>query len=907
VRTFRLLGLCLMIGAVVGCSQPDAELDVEGVSSALTATDVLSFDDPSLWQGPGTLESSTTRSEGSFSLATRPRGYAVYESDPFTFSGSAREILVDIQLPSGQVNSGWAGGVELYLNSGSTSVNNAFVGRVELSGLPVGTFTTLRYTVPNWIAERLRAGARDLQVRLALNVPASSAVYLLDNLRIRTELLLHYEFERVTSGNVVDSSGYERHGALRGAAALTPNGRNGSALDLNGVDAYVQLPDGVLDGVRSVTIATWVNLARVDPWSRIFDFGGSAGSFAFLTPSTHDGLLRYSAFTALGKEGVVTAPGLVPQVWKHVAVTHNGRDYRLYVDGVEAGNALTVPVPLSDLVHSVESWIGRSRFPDPLLTGRVDDFRIYDRVLTQREIATLASPQRDYANWRFDESSGRAVTDSSDLRFNGTIRGGEVSRVPGVIDRAVQLRGDGSHVELPAGIVETCTDLTVTSWVRLNTNRPWNRIFDFGAADGSSFMYLSPAGLGASGQELRFGLVTPAGAHDVGFPYVMPLREWTHVGVVLRGDTATLYLNGRPVVSQEGVSANPRDMGTTTRNSFGRSTFPADPSFDGAIDDVRLSCRAYADREIAQLAHLPPPARLPNQRPVSGDIVHVHDPVVVRSGDTYYLFSTGPGVMVRTSTDLTNWTFAGSAIAPTPQWVVDRFGELDSLWAPDVSYFGGAYHLYYSASSFGSNRSCIGHATKADLRSNEPWADRGPVICSNQDGAVDNYNAIDANVIVDQQGTPWLSFGSFWGGLQMFELDQSGARADDTLVNIAARPNTAIEAPYIVYRAPYYYLFASFDFCCRGADSTYWTAVGRSTSVTGPYLDRTGLDMRFGGGTPVVVGDARWRGPGHNAILRRNDQYLNVYHAYDAVNGGIPTLRISELVWHEGWPVNAEP
>jgi arabinan endo-1,5-alpha-L-arabinosidase len=907
VRTPGSLGIFLLIGAVVSCSQPDAELDVQQLSSALAASDVLSMDDPSVWNGPGSLESSTTRSEGRFSLATKPRNYALYESASFEFSGQAREVLVDIQLPTTQANPGWAGAVQLYLESASASVYNAWVGQVELTGLPLGTFTTLKFTVPASVAEPLRAGVKDLKVKLALNVPSTTAVYLLDNLRIRTELLLHYQFEQtLADGRLVDSSGYGRHGTPRGAAALTASGRTGSALELNGVDAYVQVPDGVLDGVQAVTVAAWVNLARVDPWSRIFDFGGSAGGFAFLTPSTHDGLLRYSAYKAFGNEGVVTAPALTPQVWKHVAVTQTGRDYRLYVDGVEAGNALTVAVPPSDLVHSIESFIGRSRFPDPLLAGRIDEFRIYDRVLTQKEIAGLAQPQRDYVNWRFDESGGRAVTDASNLKLHGTVRG-EASRVPGVLDRALQLKGDGAHVELPAGVVETCADLTFTSWIKLTTNRPWNRIFDFGAPDASSFMYLSPAGFGAAGQELRFGLVSPAGVHDVGFPYVVPLREWTHVGVVLRGDVATLYLNGRAVVSQGGVTANPADLGRTTKNYLGKSAFAADPSFDGAIDDVRVSCRAYADREIAQLAHLPPPAKLPSQLALSGDIVHVHDPMIVQAGGTSYLFSTGPGVMVRTSADLEQWTSAGSAIAPLPQWVTERFGALDSLWAPEVSYFGGTYHLYYAASSFGVNRSCIGHATKEDLASSEPWADRGPVICSNQDGSVDDFNAIDANVVIDQAGTPWMSFGSFWGGLQLIKLDQAGQRADSTILRIASRPNTAIEAPHIIYRAPYYYLFASFDFCCRGVDSSYWTAVGRSTSVTGPYLDRTGLDMRSGGGTPVVIGDARWRGPGHNAIVRQNDQYLNAYHAYDALNGGTPTLRLSELVWHEGWPVNAEP
>jgi arabinan endo-1,5-alpha-L-arabinosidase len=239
--------------------------------------------------------------------------------------------------------------------------------------------------------------------------------------------------------------------------------------------------------------------------------------------------------------------------------------------------------------------------------------------------------------------------------------------------------------------------------------------------------------------------------------------------------------------------------------------------------------------------------------------------------------------------------------------VQERFGAIDSLWAPDISYFGGSYHLYYSASTFGSNRSCIGHATKTNLASTTPWLDHGPVICSNMDGSVDDWNAIDPNVVVDAAGAPWLSFGSFWGGLQLIPLTPSGARLGTAIHNIARGPGTAVEAPYIVYRAPYYYLFASFDFCCRGTNSTYRTVVGRSTSVTGPYLDRTGLAMLQAGGTPVVSGSSRFRGPGHNAVVQALGQSFNVYHAYDASNGGIPTLRISQLVWQDGWPVAAEP
>jgi arabinan endo-1,5-alpha-L-arabinosidase len=141
----------------------------------------------------------------------------------------------------------------------------------------------------------------------------------------------------------------------------------------------------------------------------------------------------------------------------------------------------------------------------------------------------------------------------------------------------------------------------------------------------------------------------------------------------------------------------------------------------------------------------------------------------------------------------------------------------------------------------------------------------------------------------------------------MIELDLSGARANDDSYDIASRGGGSIEAPFIVYRCGFYYLFASFGNCCRGADSTYNINVGRSLDVTGPYLDRAGTSMMQGGGTRLVEGGGDWVGPGHNAILFDGQAAYNVYHAYAAQNGA-SRLRISELVFDEaGWPVSGGP
>lgn len=299
---------------------------------------------------------------------------------------------------------------------------------------------------------------------------------------------------------------------------------------------------------------------------------------------------------------------------------------------------------------------------------------------------------------------------------------------------------------------------------------------------------------------------------------------------------------------------------------------------------------------------------------IVGDIAPVHDPAIIRQGDTFYLFTTsqqrdGKGLIhIRTSKDLASWTRAPSVFAEMPGWVKDAVPGTRGIWAPDVSFSHGEYRVYYSVSTFGKNRSAIGLVTTPSLE-NPVWTDKGPVIRSTPS---DDFNAIDPNAFDDTEGRQWLAFGSFWSGLKLIRLDPtSGLRSaeDDKVHAVASRRRTgAIEAPFVIRRGDFYYLFASFDFCCRGTASTYYTVVGRSKNSTGPYRDREGKKMMDGGGLRVLHADLdpskRFVGPGHVAILREPKQDYIVYHAYDTQARGAPTLRIQPLGWtDDGWPV----
>jgi arabinan endo-1,5-alpha-L-arabinosidase len=289
------------------------------------------------------------------------------------------------------------------------------------------------------------------------------------------------------------------------------------------------------------------------------------------------------------------------------------------------------------------------------------------------------------------------------------------------------------------------------------------------------------------------------------------------------------------------------------------------------------------------------PASPPKALTLSGSL-GVHDPAAYVVGNTVYLAATG--LTAKTSTNLTNWTAAGNPLPP-------RSGA----WAPDISYFGGLFHLYYAVSSFGSNKSCIGQATRAALDSGS-WTDKGNVICSNMGASKDNWNAIDPNVVLDDAGVPWLVLGSFWGGIKMVKLNGDGTRADAMLYDLASGPRGgAIEGAFVFTRCGYYYLFVSFGSCCS-SPYNYDIRVGRSSVVTGPYVDKEGVSLASGGGTLLVEGDSKWSAPGHNAVIAYENRTYNVYHALAAPSGqnGAATLRIAEIQWSaDGWPVSGGP
>jgi arabinan endo-1,5-alpha-L-arabinosidase len=100
----------------------------------------------------------------------------------------------------------------------------------------------------------------------------------------------------------------------------------------------------------------------------------------------------------------------------------------------------------------------------------------------------------------------------------------------------------------------------------------------------------------------------------------------------------------------------------------------------------------------------------------------------------------------------------------------------------------------------------------------------------------------------------------------------------------------------------YFYLFTSWDLCCRGLKSTYKTMVGRSKSIIGPYVDANGRKLADGGGTELLSANSRWLGPGGGSVYQDSqNRSLIVFHVYDS-NTGRPSMQLSTIDWTGGWP-----
>ena len=295
-----------------------------------------------------------------------------------------------------------------------------------------------------------------------------------------------------------------------------------------------------------------------------------------------------------------------------------------------------------------------------------------------------------------------------------------------------------------------------------------------------------------------------------------------------------------------------------------------------------------------------------NKNHLKGDLI-VHDPVMIKQDGTYYIFHTGHGVSMKHSNDRIHWKNYNRVFdkKELPDWHTEFIPEQNGhLWAPDIHYRDGKYHLYYSVSAWMNFNSSIGYASNTTLDTSDAdykWVDQGRVISFKNGG--EGVNVIDPNVFVDEEGTPWLFYGSYQAGLRLVELEKETGHLKKDPPDITVITKSMGEGAYVIKSHGYYYIFASRGICCKGLESTYHVIMGRSKNLKGPYLNKEGESWVDNNHSLFMEGNYEEPGRGHNGFFAENDTLFIVYHAYTRSEEGKPMLNIRPVyVDEDGWP-----
>lgn len=273
----------------------------------------------------------------------------------------------------------------------------------------------------------------------------------------------------------------------------------------------------------------------------------------------------------------------------------------------------------------------------------------------------------------------------------------------------------------------------------------------------------------------------------------------------------------------------------------------------------------------------------------------IHDPSTIMECDgKYYTFGTGGGGLI--SED--GWNWYGGAVRP------------GGGAAPDAMKIGDRYLIAYSATGGGLGGGHAGRVLTMWNKTLDPdspdfaYTEAIEVAASEMD---EDCDAIDAGLFMDPQtGRLWCTYGTYFGFIRIVELDpKTGARVEgNEAVNVAID----CEATTVIYRNGWYYLFGTHGTCCDGVNSTYNIVVGRSRSVTGPYLDNMGRDMVAGGGKMVIGGDDRQFGAGHfgRYIEDEGVEKMSFHWEADLDRSARSVLAIRPIIWVNDWPVGGD-
>ncbi|MBB6019071.1 uncharacterized protein YjdB [Paenibacillus sp. JGP012] len=479
-----------------------------------------------------------------------------------------------------------------------------------------------------------RAEYNALQVKYASKGPEPS-----------TDPVVHYSFDAntVKGTTLNDISGNGHHATLVSGATINEEdhvGKKGASLELNGSTGYVKLPDHLIQSLNleKATFSTWVQVDKNQANQRIFDFASETGrqvnrNTMYLSTQGDTGSLEFAVVTPFtekfsndstrlgsGYKYALRNAGLLPtKTWQHVAVTMDEFDAVLYVNGREVKRSSTFNVEPRMLLETTMNYIGKSRnSTDRLFAGKLDDFRIYNRALSAEEIAALAdeditppveqpSGAELILHYDMNDIDGETVIDQTG-KFNGRWMNSSKAEWVRTQDAGVLSFNGGttnSYVELPQGVLDGLTDITVSSIVNWSGKNAAEWLYALGKPNiNTHYTYFTPR-YNANGMA-RLGIATNAWNNESSASATgLKNNEWKVVTTVVSGTdgTLTLYIDGIAVAtgSTNGMTLEQIKNISGSSGYIGKSFYTADPYFGGLIADFQIYDGAMSASDIASL------------------------------------------------------------------------------------------------------------------------------------------------------------------------------------------------------------------------------------------------------------------------------------------------------------------
>lgn len=464
-----------------------------------------------------------------------------------------------------------------------------------------GIFSTL-VNIPSYISQVKVNGipANISGNRVEVNLDAGyfkSA--MTDDLIPQSGLLASWSFDE--NGGTTANDGAGTHDGTVSGASWTP-GIRGSALDFDGVDGQVLVPNGGNFNPTggAISFSVWFRMEQVgDDGCLIFqnvkyilklDAQGRVG-FALYTPVYNDVNMSY-------EERILDTD------WHHAAATYDGEEMKLYIDGTLRN---TEPNTGNLQTSTSDVYIGKQRTINPF-AGIIDEVLVYDRALTAAEVSQIHASTPDPGNgsadlvswWALNENAGSSAGDSKGNN-NGTITGG-ATWTPGISGSCLHFDGASGNVKvLNASNLNPVNGLTMMAWARTEENKTC-KILQKGDWDGH--------GIGQGkwdGWQVSIRTSDNV-SHSIHWGDELPvLNQWYHIALTYDGTILKMYINGqlKNTLAVSGtLKVNTRDLSIGSDNA-------AQKFFRGDIDECKFFNRALTPTEIQ--ANYNEPAATPDQ------------------------------------------------------------------------------------------------------------------------------------------------------------------------------------------------------------------------------------------------------------------------------------------------------